>query len=634
MGTPWLNTMRAIPSTYHLCLKFPTPNGVEVIWGNPRVSQVCYTAEQKRKIPDLETTPRKAEKKISNKDSQSQDSAELFWQSRNITTLEEKREPTCEPVVTVCLDEASPERCVEIGANLREPLRTKLITCLKKNLNTFAWAAEDMPGIDINITCHELNIDPTFKSVKQKRRKLGPELASAVNDEVEKLLKVGSITEVRYPDWLANPVVVKKKNGKWQVCMNFTDLNKACRKDSFPLPHIDRLVEATTGNELLSFMDAFSGYNQIKMNPDDREKNAFITDRETYCYKVMPFGLKNAGATYQRLVNRMLFKQLGKTMEVYIDDMLVKSLQAKDHVSHLEECFAQLNSHNMKLNPTKCRFAVASGEFLGYLVTFRGIKANPKQINALIKMVSPKNKREVQRLTGNIICRHGVPYEIVTDNESQFISTRFEAFCEKWKIRLNKSTPRYPQCNGQAETINKTILDGLKKRLEAKKGRWADELEGVLWSHRTTPRRATGEPPFALLYGTECIFPAEVEFSGVRRRLLLEREELNNAMLLDDFDLINERRDRALIRIQNYQHTAAKYYNSNIRIRRFNQGDLVLRKVFQNTAERNAGKLGANWEGPYKIEKFIRPGSYEIANMQGIKIPRTWNAMHLKKYYH
>ena len=115
------------------------------------------------------------------------------------------------------------------------------------------------------------------------------------------------------------------------------------------------------------------------------------------------------------------------------------------------------------------------------------------------------------------------------------------------------------------------------------------------------------------------MIPAEVEFPGVRRSLLPEREELNDAMLLDDLDLINERRDRAFIRIQNYQHAAAKYYNSNVRNRRFNQGDLVLRKVFQNTAEPNAGKLGANWEGPYKIEKVVRPGSYEIANMQGIK---------------
>lgn len=210
-----------------------------------------------------------------------------------------------------------------------------------------------MPEIDINIASHEINVDPTFKHVKQKRRKLGPERAKAVNDEVERLLQVGSITEVKYPDWLANPVVVKKKNGKWRICVDFTDLNKASPKDSFPLPHIDRLVEATAGNKLLCFMDAFSGYNQILMHPEDREKTVFSTDRGIYCYKVMSFGLKNAGATYQRLVNKMFQDQLGKTMEVYIDDMLVKSLEEEDYISHLEECFNQLNLHHMKLNPAK-----------------------------------------------------------------------------------------------------------------------------------------------------------------------------------------------------------------------------------------------------------------------------------------
>ncbi|XP_033134287.1 uncharacterized protein LOC117127747 [Brassica rapa] len=116
-------------------------------------------------------------------------------------------------------------------------------------------------------------------SPKKKRRKLGPERAKAVNDEVDKLRKIGSIREVQYPDWLANPVVVTKKNGKWRVCIDFTDLNKACSKDSFPLPHIDRLVEATAGHDLLLFMDAFSGYNQILMNHDDQEKTTFITER-------------------------------------------------------------------------------------------------------------------------------------------------------------------------------------------------------------------------------------------------------------------------------------------------------------------------------------------------------------------
>ena len=211
-----------------------------------------------------------------------------------------------------------------------------------------------MPEININITSHDLNVDPTFKPIKQKRRKLGPERAKAVHDEVDKLLKIGSIREFQYPDWLANPVVVKKKNGKWRVCIDFTDLNKACPKDSFPLPHIDRLVEATTSHELLSFMDAFSGYNQILMNPDDQEKTSFITKRGTYFYKVMPFGLKNAGATYQRLVNKMFSTQLGRTMEVYIDDMLVKSSKANDHVLQLQECFNILNKFGMNDNRFFC----------------------------------------------------------------------------------------------------------------------------------------------------------------------------------------------------------------------------------------------------------------------------------------
>ena len=191
---------------------------------------------------------------------------------------------------------------------------------LKENVSTFALSMADMKGIDPAITTHELNVDPTFKPIRQKRRKLGPDRSKAVNEEVERLLGAGSIAEVRYLEWLANPVVVKKRNGKWRVCVDFTDLNKACPKDSYPLPNIDHLVESTAGNEMLTFMDAFSGYNQIMMHPDDREKTAFITYRRIYCYKVIPFGLKNAWATYQRLVNKMFADKLGDTMEVYIDD--------------------------------------------------------------------------------------------------------------------------------------------------------------------------------------------------------------------------------------------------------------------------------------------------------------------------
>ena len=161
-------------------------------------------------------------------------------------------------------------------------------------------------------------------------------------DEVNKLLVANFIREVYYPEWLANVVMVKKANGKWRMCVDFTDLKNTCLKDSFPLPRIDQLVNSTTGHKLLPFMDAFSRYNQIQMAEEDQEKTAFITNQGLYCYRVMPFGLKNAGATYQRLVNQMFSKQIGRNVEVYVDDMLVKSKEEEDHLDNLKETFNTL----------------------------------------------------------------------------------------------------------------------------------------------------------------------------------------------------------------------------------------------------------------------------------------------------
>ena len=171
-----------------------------------------------------------------------------------------------------------------------------------------------MGGIDPAVITHRLNVSPSFKPIKQKRRSFAPERQKAINEEVGKLLQAGAIREVEYSEWLPNVVLTKKANGKWRLCIDFTDINKACSKDSFPLPRIDLIVDAIADHELLSFMDAFSGYNQISMDPDDQEKTSFVIVQGTYCYRVMPFGLKNAGATYQRLVNRMFQKQIGTTM--------------------------------------------------------------------------------------------------------------------------------------------------------------------------------------------------------------------------------------------------------------------------------------------------------------------------------
>ena len=200
---------------------------------------------------------------------------------------------------------------------------------------------------------------------------------------------------------------MKKANRKWRMCVDFTDLNRACLKDSFSLPMIDQLVDSTTGHKLLTFMDAFSGYNQIRMAEEDQEKTSFITSQGLYSYKVMHFGLKNAGATYQRLVNRMFSKQVDRNMEVYVDDMLVKSREELAHLDDLKETFTTFKQYQMKLNPAKCVFGIASGKFLGFMVSQKGIEVNPKKVQAIINMTSPKTVKEVQKLTGRIAALNG-----------------------------------------------------------------------------------------------------------------------------------------------------------------------------------------------------------------------------------
>ncbi|KAM2134576.1 hypothetical protein ACFX1R_004582 [Malus domestica] len=186
------------------------------------------------------------------------------------------------------------------------------------------------------------------------------------------------------------------------MCVDYTELNKGCPKDNFPLPLIHRLIDSTTGCELLSFMDAYSRYNQIFINPPDQEHTVFTTNRGLYCYKVMPFGLKNAGATYQKLVNSMFAEQIGKSMEVYVDDMLVKSKHADQHITNLFETFTILKRYRMRLNPTKCAFGVGSGKFLGFMTSQRGIEANHEKIKAILDMKKPVTSKDIQSLTGEV----------------------------------------------------------------------------------------------------------------------------------------------------------------------------------------------------------------------------------------
>ncbi|KAM2020097.1 hypothetical protein ACFX1T_022825 [Malus domestica] len=242
-----------------------------------------------------------------------------------------------------------------------------------------------MPGISPDIIYHRLSIDPKEKPVKQKRRSYDAERYEAIKAEVEKLKGIGFVREVNYPTWVANVVLVKKNP----------------TKESLLLQKV-LLIDSTVGCELLSFMDAYSGYNQILMNSPDQEHTAFITDRELYCYKVLPFGLKNAGTTYQRLVNSMFAEQIGKSVEVYVDDMLVKRKHANQQITNLSETFTILKRYRMRLNPNKCAFGVGSSKFLSFMISQQGIEANPEKIKAILNMKEPVTSKDIQSLTGKV----------------------------------------------------------------------------------------------------------------------------------------------------------------------------------------------------------------------------------------
>ena len=206
-------------------------------------------------------------------------------------------EAKCENLEKVIVG-SDPEKFFQVSSELPPQEREQLIGFLRENVDIFAWDAYEAPRVNPNFICHHLNANPSITPKKQLPRRPSKEHADLIRDEVMKLKKARAIKEVFYPEWLANTVVVKKKSGKWRVCVDFTDLNKACPKDLFPMPQIDQLVDAIAGQPRMSFLDTFQGYHQIPLAVEDQEKTAFVTPVGNYDYKVMSFGLKNARSTY------------------------------------------------------------------------------------------------------------------------------------------------------------------------------------------------------------------------------------------------------------------------------------------------------------------------------------------------
>ena len=206
-------------------------------------------------------------------------------------------------------------------------------------------------------------------------------------------MKAGFLTTIAYLDWVTNIVPMLKKDGKVHMCVDYRDLNRASPKDNFPLPHINTLIDNTTTNMFFSFMDGFSGYNQIKMAKEDKAKITFTIHWGTYAYDVMPFSLKNTGATYQRATVTLLHGMMHKGIVVYVDDMIAKSCTSTNHLINLRKLFKHLIKYRMRQNPNKCVFGASLGKLLGFIVSQRGIEVDLAKVQAIRDMPTLQTKK-------------------------------------------------------------------------------------------------------------------------------------------------------------------------------------------------------------------------------------------------
>ncbi|KAG8481511.1 hypothetical protein CXB51_026366 [Gossypium anomalum] len=246
-----------------------------------------------------------------------------------------------EAIENIALEE---RKELKIGTLITKDTRHGLVELLREFKDIFAWSYQDMPRLKTDI------------------------------DEVKKQFDAGFLQEVKYSEWVANIVPVPKKDGKVRMCVDYRDLNKASPKDNFPLPHIDTLVDNTAGYSLFSFMDGFSGYNQIKIHPEDMDKYTFITLWGTFCYKVMPLGLKNAGATYQRAMVNLFHDMMHKDIEVYADDMIAKLRTEKEYIEVLRRLF----------------------------LSEKGIEVDSDKVRAIQELPSPRTQKEVRGFIGRL----------------------------------------------------------------------------------------------------------------------------------------------------------------------------------------------------------------------------------------
>jgi hypothetical protein len=286
---------------------------------------------------------------------------------------------SADPLEEIDIGDGNTPRPTFVNKTLETDPRNEMIGLLKEYSDCFAWNYTEMPGLSREIVEHRLPIKSGFRPFKQKARTFRPDLLPRIKDKIHRLLEANFIRPCRYAECVSNIVPIEKESGKLRVCIDFRNLNRAAPKDEYPMPIADTLINNASGNRIISFLDGNAGYNHIFMAEEDASKTTFICLGFTGLFEwvVMTFGLKNAGATYQRAMNLIFHELLGNTMEIYIDDIVVKSAEFSSHIADLRKAFDKMRRYGLKMNPHKCAFGVSAGKFLGFVIHEHGIEIDP-----------------------------------------------------------------------------------------------------------------------------------------------------------------------------------------------------------------------------------------------------------------
>ena len=332
-------------------------------------------------------------------------------QDRTVVLEKPKRTPTGQPgesydgpeqAKQIDLAEPGEEpRMVWIAIDLTAAEEALLISTLKEYRDVFAWSYKDLKGVDPKVCQHTIPLKDGAKPRKQRPYTYNDTFARKIKEEIDKLLEAEFIYEIEHTEWVSPIVVVPKKNGKLRVCVNLKQVNAVTIRDNYPLPITDHVIERVAGKAAYSFLDGFSGYNQLSIALEDQHKTAFATEWGIYAYRVMPFGLTNAPATFQRLMSHAFKQYLRDFLEIFMDDLCVHSKERTDHIEHLIKVFVQCRVYRICLNPDKCKFMVRQGKILGHIVSKNGISTDMDKIKVIIELPIPRGPRDVQVFMGH-----------------------------------------------------------------------------------------------------------------------------------------------------------------------------------------------------------------------------------------